>query len=51
MTAVDTAVEAPTFSRSWRAARVIPLIESAYRARLVLSPVMLAIQIFLYYRL
>ncbi|MEO6712373.1 MAG: ABC-2 family transporter protein [Mycobacteriales bacterium] len=51
MTTVDIAAAAPGLHRSWRAVRIVPMIESAYRARLVLAPLMLAIQIFLYYRL
>lgn len=42
---------ARTVHRSWRAARIVPLIDSAYRTRLVLMPMMLGIQVFLYYRL
>jgi ABC-2 type transport system permease protein len=37
--------------RSWRIWRIGPLNERAYRVRLVFVPAMLAIQLFLYYRL
>ncbi|MEP7054633.1 MAG: ABC-2 family transporter protein [Actinomycetota bacterium] len=54
MTAIAVGAQAPArrhISRSWRAARIVPLVETAYRSRLILLPMMLGIQIFLYYRL
>lgn len=53
MTTATAELERPVrrTHRSWRAVRIVPMIESAYRTRLVLSPLMLGVQVFLYYRL
>jgi ABC-type uncharacterized transport system permease subunit len=48
---VTTAAALPRSHRSWRIWRIGPLNERAFRIRLVIVPVMIAIQLFLYYRL
>jgi ABC-2 type transport system permease protein len=48
---MTTTGEVLRVNRSWRIWRIVPLIEIAFRIRFFMAPFMIAVQMFLYYRL